>query len=60
MTLGAGVERPPLTLDRASALLRDAFRMAAEREISTGDRINLVIAETGKPIRQMFLPLRED
>ncbi|RCN43484.1 peptidase, T1 family, partial [Ancylostoma caninum] len=39
---------------------QDAFRTAAEREISTGDKIHLVIAEAGKPIQQMHLPLRED
>ncbi|VDM65583.1 unnamed protein product [Strongylus vulgaris] len=39
---------------------QDAFRTAAEREISTGDKIHLVIAEAGKPIQQLHLPLRED
>uniref|UniRef100_A0A914R925 Uncharacterized protein n=1 Tax=Parascaris equorum TaxID=6256 RepID=A0A914R925_PAREQ len=39
---------------------QDAFRVSAEREICTGDKIHLVIAERGKPIRQMHLPLRED
>ncbi|KAK0404463.1 hypothetical protein QR680_017464 [Steinernema hermaphroditum] len=60
VTIAPGAERPELTLERATALLKDAFRNAAERETSTGDKISLVIAEAGKPIRQMFVPLRED
>uniref|UniRef100_A0AAF5D9I3 Proteasome subunit beta n=1 Tax=Strongyloides stercoralis TaxID=6248 RepID=A0AAF5D9I3_STRER len=53
-------ERPQLTIERATALVKDVFRMVAEREIGTGDKINLVIAEAGKPIKHVFLPLRED
>ncbi|VDD90803.1 unnamed protein product [Enterobius vermicularis] len=53
-------ERIPLTVERATSLMKDAFRMVAEREIGTGDRIHLVIAECNKPIRQVYLPLRED
>uniref|UniRef100_A0AC35UCT2 Proteasome subunit beta n=1 Tax=Rhabditophanes sp. KR3021 TaxID=114890 RepID=A0AC35UCT2_9BILA len=53
-------QKPELTLERATGLIKDVFRMVAEREIGTGDKINLVIAEAGKPIRRMYLPLRED
>lgn len=60
VTLSDDVEKPPLTLERAVSLMKDAFRTSAEREISTGDKIHLVIAEAGKPIKQMYLPLRED
>ncbi|EPB69954.1 peptidase, T1 family [Ancylostoma ceylanicum] len=60
VTLADEAERPPLTLQRAISLMKDAFRTAAEREISTGDKIHLVIAEAGKPIQQVHLPLRED
>ncbi|KAF1761530.1 hypothetical protein GCK72_009786 [Caenorhabditis remanei] len=60
VTLAEGYERPQLTLERAISLMKDSFRGAAEREISTGDKIHLVIAETGKPVVQKFLPLRED
>ena len=60
VTLADGIERPPLTLERALSLARDAFRAAAEREISTGDSIHLVIAEHGKPIREERCKLRED
>ena len=49
-----------MTVERATSLMKDAFRMVAEREIGTGDRIHLVIAECNKPIRQVYLPLRED
>lgn len=58
--MSADVEKPPLTIDRATSLIKDAFRVAAEREISTGDKIHLVIAEAGKPVRKIHLPLRED
>ncbi|MFH4983158.1 hypothetical protein AB6A40_009867 [Gnathostoma spinigerum] len=60
VTLSDDVEKPLLTIDRATSLMKDAFRLAAEREFSTGDQIHLVICETGKPIRQLHLPLRED
>ncbi|KJH49421.1 peptidase, T1 family [Dictyocaulus viviparus] len=60
VTLSEDVEKPSLTLQRATSLIKDAFRTAAEREISTGDKIHLVIAEKGKPIQQSFIPLRED
>ncbi|VDO21656.1 hypothetical protein V3C99_010954 [Haemonchus contortus] len=60
VTLSEEAERPPLTLQRAVSLMKDGFRSAAEREISTGDKIHLIIAEAGKPIQQQFLPLRED
>ncbi|GMR44080.1 hypothetical protein PMAYCL1PPCAC_14275, partial [Pristionchus mayeri] len=51
VTLSEGSERPKLTIDRACALMRDAFRACAEREMSTGDSIHLVIVEAGKPPR---------
>uniref|UniRef100_A0A915BGN6 Proteasome subunit beta n=2 Tax=Parascaris univalens TaxID=6257 RepID=A0A915BGN6_PARUN len=60
VTLTGDVEKPALTIERATSLMKDAFRVSAEREICTGDKIHLVIAERGKPIRQMHLPLRED
>ncbi|VDN22641.1 unnamed protein product [Gongylonema pulchrum] len=60
MTLSSDVEKPRLTIERAKSLMKDAFRVASEREISTGDKIHIVIAEAGKPLRKMFLPLRED
>ncbi|VDN92826.1 unnamed protein product [Brugia pahangi] len=60
VTMSGDVEKPLLTIERATSLIKDAFRVAAEREISTGDKIHLVIAEAGKPIRKMHLPLRED
>lgn len=58
--MSGDVDKPHLTIERATSLIKDAFRVAAEREISTGDKIHLVIAEAGKPIRKMHLPLRED
>lgn len=60
VTLDEKVERPKLTIDRAIALVKDAFKMTAEREISTGDKVNVVICEAGKPVRQVTVNLRED
>uniref|UniRef100_A0AC34QNF7 Proteasome subunit beta n=1 Tax=Panagrolaimus sp. JU765 TaxID=591449 RepID=A0AC34QNF7_9BILA len=60
VTLSEKLERPKLTIERAIGLAKDAFKMTAEREISTGDKINVAIAEAGKPIRQVTVLLRED
>ncbi|VDN06521.1 unnamed protein product [Thelazia callipaeda] len=60
VTMSGDVEKPKLSIERATALMKDAFRVAAEREVGTGDKIHLVIAEAGKPIRTVYLPLRED
>ncbi|CAB3402278.1 unnamed protein product [Caenorhabditis bovis] len=60
VTVADDYERPSLTLERAISLMKDSFRGAAEREISTGDKIHLVIAEAGKPIVEKTIPLRED
>ncbi|CAI4226024.1 unnamed protein product [Auanema sp. JU1783] len=60
VTLSDDAEKLDLTLPRAISLVKDAFRTAAEREISTGDKIHLVIAQAGKQVQQQFLSLRED
>lgn len=60
MTLSDEVEKPILSIERAISLMKDAFRMVTEREISTGDKMHLVIAEHDKPIRKLIVPLRED
>ena len=49
-----------MTIERAIALAKDAFKMTAEREISTGDSVRVMIAEAGKPIRTVIVQLRED
>ncbi|KAH7708849.1 CRE-PBS-6 protein [Aphelenchoides avenae] len=60
VSVDKSIERPPLTLDRALGILRDAFKLSSEREITTGDRILCVIAEKGKPTRKEYVSLRED
>ncbi|VDK42789.1 unnamed protein product [Anisakis simplex] len=60
VTLADDCEKAKLTIERATSLLKDAFRVSAEREICTGDKIHLIIAEHKKPIKQVYLPLRED
>ena len=59
-TLGEKADRPVLTIERAIGLAKDAFKMTAEREISTGDNIRVHIAQAGKPIRVETVKLRED
>lgn len=59
-TLAEGAERPVLTIERAIALAKDAFKMTAEREISTGDSIHVCIAKAGSPMKKVIVPLRED
>lgn len=60
MTLAEGAERPPLTIERAEATLKDSFRFAAERETSTGDKLHVVVAQAGKLVKNYFVGLRED
>jgi 20S proteasome subunit beta 6 len=60
LTLSDSADKPKLTIERATSLIKDAFRLIAEREITTGDQISVVIAEAGKPTKQFFVPLRED
>ncbi|KAI1722997.1 proteasome subunit domain-containing protein [Ditylenchus destructor] len=60
MTLSETAEKPKLTIERAISLVKDAFRFVAEREITTGDGLYLVVAQANKPIQISNVPLRED
>lgn len=53
-------DRQPLTLERAIGMVKDAFKLAAERETSVGDRVDVIIAEHGKPLKRVTVLLRED
>ncbi|KAI6173030.1 Proteasome subunit beta [Aphelenchoides besseyi] len=53
-------DRQPLTIERAIGLVKDAFCFVAERETSTGDAIEIVVAEHQKPTRKFVVKLRED
>jgi len=59
-TISEDVEKPKMTLERAIALVKDAFKFVAERESSTGDRATIVIAEHNKPVKRLTVSLRED
>jgi 20S proteasome subunit beta 6 len=49
-----------LTVERAVSVLKDAFRMATERDTSTGDKLRVMVLKAGaKPVIQQFM-LRED
>lgn len=60
LTLSDKAILQPLTIERAESTLKDAFRFAAERETSTGDKLRVVVAQAGKPIRSYYVGLRED
>ena len=61
MTQDASVApAPQLTIERAVAIMKDAFRMATEREIATGDKLQLVIIKAGQPPKTQYVDLRED
>lgn len=60
MTLSEQADRPQLTIERAIALVKDAFKTVAERETSTGDKISVVVAEHNKPVKHITVQLRED
>jgi len=52
--------KPPLTVERAKAVLRDAFRSAAERETSTGDGLQMITLQAGQPALEEHFRLRSD
>ena len=54
-----GVEKTPLTLEKAVNLVKDVFISAAERDIYTGDGIVMDIVTKGGIRRESF-PLRRD
>lgn len=59
-TLSEDVEKPKLTIERATSLIKDAFRFAAERETTTGDQVYVVVVEANKPVKSYHVALRED
>lgn len=54
-----GVEKEPLTLEKAKMILKDAFISAAERDIYTGDSMNLSII-TKDGVKNETYDLRKD
>merc|ERR1712080_407489 len=55
----AGVDKAPMSVEKAINIIHDVFISAAEREIHTGDGISLkVITKDG--IKCQELPLRRD
>lgn len=54
-----GVEKKPMTLDKAITLMKDVFISAAERDIYTGDGVILnIITKDG--IKEERCDLRRD
>ena len=54
-----GVEQVPLTKDKAVQLVKDVFISAAERDVYTGDALQICLI-TKEGIKEEMLPLRRD
>ena len=54
-----GAELPPITIERAILVAKDAFTSAAERDIYTGDAVKIQII-TKDGIKEDSFPLRRD
>lgn len=52
-------EKPPLSIDAAVELVSNAFRAAAERDIYTGDKLEILIV-TKDGTRKEWRQLRRD
>ena len=52
-------QRPVMTLDRALAIVRDAFTAATERDIYTGDAVDVFIV-TREGVRKERFELKKD
>jgi len=51
---------PKMTCERAQAIVRDAFRSAAERDTTTGDSLRLITIVKDKPPVEEIVQLRKD
>ena len=55
------VEKKSLSVEKALALVKDVFISAAERDISTGDNIDIVVIKHGsKQVERHSFPVRRD
>lgn len=54
-----GVQHVPLTKDKAVQLVKDVFISAAERDVYTGDALQICLI-TKEGIKEEMLPLRSD
>ncbi len=54
-----GVEKEPLTKEKAVSLIRDVFSAATERDIYTGDGLRISII-TADGVEEQEIPLRRD
>ena len=52
-------EKPPLTISRATEIMFTAFRSAAERDIYTGDKLQILVV-TKDGIQKEWRQLRRD
>ena len=57
---GGDVEHVPLTLDRATRLVKDVFTSAAERDVYTGDALGICIVTEEGISREETAPLWKD
>jgi 20S proteasome subunit beta 6 len=54
-----GVKLPPLTVEKAVFLVKDVFISAAERDIYTGDALQIQVINKDGVKKEVF-PLRRD
>lgn len=53
------VRRVPLTIDKATTLIKDVFISATERDMYTGDNLHIV-SITADGVQEDHFPLRRD
>ena len=56
----ANTSYTPLELDRVISIVRDAFTSATERDIYTGDTLQVFIIRKGQPVELQEFPLKRD
>lgn len=54
-----GVQHVPLTKDKAVQLVKDVFISATERDVYTGDALQICVV-TKEGIKEETVPLRKD
>ena len=56
----ANTSYTPLELDKVISIVKDAFTSATERDIYTGDCLQIFIIRKGQPVEVQHYPLKRD
>jgi 20S proteasome subunit beta 6 len=54
------VSQAPLELDEVLRIVKDAFTSATERDIYTGDNLQICIIRKDRPVEVQHFPLKKD